>query len=121
MPKGERGPMNEDAADRDTQGVRRLLDVVARLRGEGGCPWDREQTLESLKQYLVEESYEVLDAIDDGDPEQHKDELGDVLLQVLLHSRIRSEEGTFTFSDVVDVLTEKLVRRHPHVFGDVKV
>ena len=113
--------MNEDASTEGPGGIGGLLDVVDRLRGEGGCPWDREQTIESLKQYLVEESYEVLDAIDDGDPDRHKDELGDVLLQVLLHSRIRAEEGVFTFDDVVNVLTEKLVRRHPHVFGDVEV
>jgi len=102
-------------------GMRRLLDVVARLRGEGGCPWDREQTLETLNQYLIEESYEVVDAVESGDPELHKEELGDVLLQVVLQSRIREEEGTFDFDDVARKLADKLVRRHPHVFGDVKV
>lgn len=96
-----------------------MLDVVARLRGEGGCPWDREQSLESLKQYLVEESYEVIDAIDSDDPERHKEELGDVLLQVVLHAQIRDEQGEFTFHDVAEKLADKLVRRHPHVFGDV--
>ena len=104
-----------------TRGVTRLLDVVNRLRGEGGCPWDREQTLESLKRYLIEESYEVLDAVDSGDPAKHKEELGDVLLQVALHARIRQEQGAFTFDDVADALADKLIRRHPHVFADVKV
>lgn len=98
-----------------------MLDVVSRLRGEGGCPWDREQTLESLKQYLIEESYEVIDAIDSGDLDRHKEELGDVLLQVVLHAKIREEKGEFTFDDVADTLCDKLIRRHPHVFGDLKV
>ena len=99
----------------------RLLDIVARLRGEDGCPWDREQTLESLKSCLIEESYEVLDAIDSGDPRHHAEELGDVLLQVALQARIREEQGQFTFEDVAERIAEKLVRRHPHVFGDVTV
>lgn len=100
--------------------VRNVLDVVARLRGENGCPWDREQTLQSLKPFLLEEAYELLDTIDADDPPRHKDELGDVLLQVLLQSQIRKEEGAFTFEDVARHLAEKLIRRHPHVFGDVK-
>lgn len=101
------------------KGIKRLLEVVARLRGKNGCPWDREQTVQSLKQYLIEESYEVLDAVDSGDSDKHKEELGDVLLQVALHSRIREEEGRFSFSDVADALAAKLIRRHPHVFGEV--
>ncbi len=101
------------------RGIDRLLSVIARLRGEGGCPWDREQTLDSLKQYLVEECYELIDAIDSGDVAQHKDELGDVLLQVVLQAQIRAEESAFTFDDVADQLADKLVRRHPHVFADV--
>ncbi len=101
-------------------GVRRLLEVVARLRGEGGCPWDRAQTLETLKPFAIEEVYEVLDAIESGDPLKHREELGDLLLQVALQSQIRAEEGAFTFDDVAAALAEKLVRRHPHVFGDVK-
>ena len=103
------------------RGIDRLLEVVARLRGEGGCPWDREQTLESLKPYLIEESYEVLDAIDSGDPGHHAEELGDVLLQVVLQARIREEQEQFAFDDVAERIAEKLVRRHPHVFGDVTV
>jgi tetrapyrrole methylase family protein / MazG family protein len=105
----------------DQRSIDRLLDIVARLRGEGGCPWDRKQTLETLKPYLIEESYEVLDAIDSGDPGHHAEELGDVLLQVVLQSRIREEQGEFAFDDVAEHIAEKLVRRHPHVFGDVTV
>ena len=101
--------------------VLRLLDIMARLRSDGGCPWDREQTLESLKPYLVEEAYEVLDAIDSGSPEKHAEELGDLLLQIVFQSEIRREQGRFDFGDVADVLIEKLVRRHPHVFGDAQV
>ncbi|MFC1497818.1 nucleoside triphosphate pyrophosphohydrolase [Verrucomicrobiota bacterium] len=101
-------------------GTERLLWVVDRLRDKGGCPWDREQTLESLKQYLIEESYEVIDAIDSGDVDKHKEELGDVLLQVALQSRIRKEKKEFTFNDVAEKLADKLIRRHPHVFGDTK-
>jgi MazG family protein len=100
-------------------GVRRLLDVVQTLRGPGGCPWDREQTLETLKPFAVEEVYEVIDAIESGNVAHHREELGDLLLQVALQSQIRAEEGAFTFDDVAAQLAEKLVRRHPHVFGDV--
>lgn len=103
------------------RGIDRLLDVVSKLRGEGGCPWDREQTLDSLKQYLIEESYEVLDAIDSGDPERHKEELGDVLLQIILHAQIRRERKEFDFDAIAHRISDKLVHRHPHVFGDVKV
>lgn len=99
-------------------GITRLLSVVARLRGPGGCPWDREQTLASLKPYLIEETYEVLEALDSGDSEWHKEELGDVLLQVVLHAQIRSENGEFDFDAVASSLADKLIRRHPHVFGD---
>jgi tetrapyrrole methylase family protein/MazG family protein len=103
------------------RGIDRLLAVVDRLRGEGGCPWDREQTLDTLKPYLVEECYEVLDALDDGTPEDHAEELGDVLLQIAMHARIRAEEGAFTFDDVAHRIADKLIYRHPHVFGDVDV
>jgi MazG family protein len=101
-------------------GTARLLDVVARLRGEGGCPWDREQTLESLRPYLVEECYEVLDALESGDPDAHCEELGDVLLQVVLHARIRQEDGQFDFDAVAGRLADKLIRRHPHVFAEAE-
>lgn len=94
-----------------------LLDVMARLRSESGCPWDREQTHVSLKPCLLEETYELLDALEKGDPKKLKEELGDVLLQVIFHSQIAKEDGRFTIQDVISVLTEKLVRRHPYVFA----
>jgi tetrapyrrole methylase family protein/MazG family protein len=94
-----------------------LLDVMARLRSETGCPWDKEQTHISLKPCLLEETYELLDALDDGDPKKLKEELGDVLLQVVFHSQIAAEEGRFTAADVISLLTEKLIRRHPYVFA----
>lgn len=94
-----------------------LLDVMARLRSETGCPWDREQTHVSLKPCLLEETYELLDALDDGDPKKLKEELGDVLLQVVFHSQIAKEDGGFTIEDVIAVLTDKLMRRHPYVFA----
>ena len=100
-----------------TTSVHRLLEIVEALRGTGGCPWDREQTLESVKQYLVEECYEVIDAIDSGDAARHQEELGDLLLHVVFQTQIRKEQGSFTFDDVVDHICAKLVRRHPHVFG----
>jgi len=99
--------------------VKRLLAVMALLRDpHNGCPWDREQTLESLKPYLVEETYETLDAIDSGDPELLKGELGDVLLQIVFQSQIATESGWFDFAAVADTLSRKLIRRHPHVFGE---
>lgn len=99
----------------------RFLRTVDALRDPGGCPWDREQTHRSLRPYLVEETYEVLQAIDEGDDEQLKSELGDVLLQVALHARIAREEGRFDINDVCRAITDKLIRRHPHVFGNVEV
>lgn len=98
--------------------IEQLLDIMERLRSEGGCPWDREQDLASLKQYLVEECYEVIDAIDSGDPARHEDELGDLLLQVVFQAQIRKEEGAFDFEAVARRICGKLIRRHPHVFGD---
>ena len=98
-----------------------LWDVVARLRGKNGCPWDRKQTHKSLKPYMVEEAYEALDAIDKGDPKKLKDELGDLLLQIMLHSQIAGEKGSFNIKDVARSSKEKMLRRHPHVFGKKKV
>ena len=95
----------------------RLIEIMSRLRSENGCPWDREQTLESLKPFLIEECHEAIDAIDLGDPGRHMDELGDVLLQVLFQAQIRKEQGLFSFRDVERGLEQKLIRRHPHVFG----
>lgn len=95
-----------------------LIKITATLRSENGCPWDKKQTHESLKPCLKEESEEVFAAIDNQDMENLCEELGDVLLQVLLHSRIAEENGAFTIGDVVNGICEKMVRRHPHVFGN---
>lgn len=95
-----------------------LTQVIAHLRSPEGCPWDRKQTHESLRPYLIEEAYEFLEAVADQDVEAMADELGDVLLQVMLHSQIASEEGTFDIYEVIERLTDKMIRRHPHVFGD---
>ena len=97
----------------------RLVEVVARLRRE--CPWDRKQTHESIRPYLIEEAYEVAEAIGSGDDGELKEELGDLLLQVVFHARMAEERGAFSVGDVVKGLVEKLVRRHPHVFGEVEV
>lgn len=94
-----------------------LVRLMARLRAPDGCPWDRAQTHESLKPFLLEEAYEVLEAIDRGESRRLQEELGDLLLQVLFHAQIASESGQFTVEKVMDQLVEKLVRRHPHVFG----
>jgi tetrapyrrole methylase family protein/MazG family protein len=98
-----------------------LLDIVERLRAPGGCPWDREQTHHSLKRNLVEEAYEVLEAIDEGEPQLLAEELGDLLVQVAFHADIAREAGEFQLADVLTSVNRKLVRRHPHVFGDVSV
>ena len=98
-----------------------LVYVMGRLRGPGGCPWDREQTHRSLKRYLLEEAYETVDAIESGDPDMLAEELGDVLLQVVFHAQVAVAEEEFTLADVVGHIVRKLIRRHPHVFGDVQV
>lgn len=95
----------------------KVVEVMAALRAEQGCPWDRKQTHDSLKPYLLEETYEVLETIDQGDRAKLREELGDVLLQVIFHSQIAAEAETFTVDDVLDTLADKLIRRHPHVFG----
>lgn len=97
-----------------------LVHIMDILRGDGGCPWDKEQTHETLKQNLIEESYEVLDAIDKNDFEHMKEELGDVLLQVVFHARMGKEEGYFDIQDVVQGICDKMINRHPHIFGDIK-
>lgn len=101
--------------------ISELIDVIARLRAPDGCQWDREQTHKSLRPNMLEEAYEAVDAMDSGDMKHLKEELGDVLLQVVLHAQIASEEGAFTIEDVAKGLKDKLIHRHPHVFGDVKV
>jgi MazG family protein len=98
--------------------IQKLEDLVERLRGEEGCPWDRVQTRESLKPMLIEEAYEVLEALDCENPEELREELGDLLFQVVFHAQIAKEKGEFQLSQVIDGLHEKMVRRHPHVFGD---
>lgn len=98
--------------------IEELLEIMARLRGEDGCPWDLKQTHESLRPYVVEEAHEVVEAIDGGDAGEICEELGDLLLQIVFHSQIASESGRFTFDDVARGINEKLVRRHPHVFDE---
>jgi MazG family protein len=104
----------------DTQlpGIDQLIDIVAKLRGPGGCPWDREQTHSTLRAGLIEEAYEVVDAINQSDDANLREELGDLLLQSVFHAQIAHEEGRFDFDQVARGIAEKLVRRHPHVFGD---
>lgn len=102
--------------EKDKYSFEDLVKVMERLRRE--CPWDREQTHESLKKYLIEETYEVLDAIDSRDDEKLKEELGDLLLQPVFHAQIAKERGAFDINDVIDTLVRKLIERHPHVFGD---
>jgi tetrapyrrole methylase family protein / MazG family protein len=97
----------------------KLVALQGRLRGPGGCPWDREQTHASLRKFLIEETYEVLDSMESGDPGHFSSELGDLLLQVIFHSILAEETGAFTISDVIESVHSKMVRRHPHVFGDV--
>ena len=98
----------------------RLVEIMSRLRGPSGCPWDLEQTHESLICYLIEESYEVIDAIHAQDPEQLKEELGDLILQVVFHAQLAKDEKKFNIDQVIDTICEKLVRRHPHIFGSVQ-
>ena len=106
----------------DTRSFEGLRRIVAQLRNpDGGCPWDLEQTHETLKRYLLEEAYEALDALDAGDPHRLAEELGDLMMQVLLHAQVAEDDGEFVIEDVLRHISEKLVRRHPHVFGDVEV
>jgi MazG family protein len=103
-------------------GIERLKAIMTRLRDpDGGCPWDMEQNFASIAPYTIEEAYEVADAIERGDMDALKDELGDLLLQVIYHAEMAREDGTFAFDDVVDAISDKMVRRHPHVFGDETV
>lgn len=100
--------------------IQRLLDIMASLRGPGGCPWDQEQSFETLLPFLQEESAEYIDAVREGDPTAMQEELGDVLLQVVFHAQIAAEKGLFDLQEVSDGIADKLYRRHPHVFGDVE-
>ncbi|MDF2987391.1 MAG: MazG family protein [Eubacterium sp.] len=110
--KGENCLMNEGKLER-------LIDIMKLLRSEEGCPWDREQTHESLKKYLIEETYEYLEVVDLDDKARMCEELGDVLLQIVFHARIAEENGDFNIGDVINRVCDKMIHRHPHVFGDV--
>ncbi len=108
-------------SNREGQALLDLVKVMARLRGPGGCPWDAEQTHATLAKHLLEESHEVLDAIDSGDPDRLRDELGDLLLQVVFHAELAREASEYDVDDVAEGTVRKLIRRHPHVFGDAEV
>lgn len=101
--------------------IDQLLAIMARLRGPGGCPWDREQSFATIAPYTLEEAYEVADAIERGDMTALRDELGDLLFQVVFHARMAEEAGRFSFDDVVEAVCDKMIRRHPHVFGDAAI
>lgn len=112
--------MSSDSESRPGAKFDRLCSIMARLRAPDGCPWDREQSLDSLKKYLLEETYEVLDAIDARDWDAHAEELGDLLLQPVFQAQIAAEEGHFSIADALDAINEKLIRRHPHIFGSAE-
>jgi tetrapyrrole methylase family protein/MazG family protein len=95
----------------------KLLDIMSSLRSENGCPWDKEQTRESLKPFLIEETYEVLEALDEGDPQKIKEELGDLLFQIVFHCQLAKERGEFDMNDVIKNISDKMIARHPHVFA----
>lgn len=111
--------MTNEEQKRSGDAINRLLTVMEKLRSENGCPWDKEQDHISLRKYLIEECYEVIDAIDRNDDADLEEELGDLLLQVVFHAQLGKERGVFTFDQVTDGISEKMVRRHPHVFGDI--
>ncbi len=104
-------------ADADLNEFRTFVEIIARLRGPDGCPWDKEQTHQSLRENLLSESYEVLDALDSGEPDKLCEELGDLLLQIVLHAQIAADSGEFKMNDVTRGIAEKIIRRHPHIFG----
>ncbi|HIE13408.1 MAG TPA: nucleoside triphosphate pyrophosphohydrolase [Desulfotomaculum sp.] len=110
-----------DERPKPVHSVAPIVRIMSRLRGEGGCPWDREQTHQSLKKYLLEETYEVLEAIESANPHNLCEELGDLLLQIVFHCQIAAEAGEFDFDEVVKAITKKMVFRHPHIFGDVQL
>ncbi len=107
--------------DDTSNSFNKLIETLNTLMGDNGCPWDKVQTRESLKPYLVEETYEVLEALDENDPEKITDELGDLLYQILFHSKLSSLNGEFDIKDVLNNLNEKMVRRHPHIFKKVQL
>ena len=97
-----------------------LLNIMEKLRGDGGCPWDKEQTRESLKPFILEEAYELIEAIESGDPEKMKEELGDLLFQIVFQCQVAKERKEFEISDVIEKITKKMITRHPHVFGEAE-
>lgn len=107
--------------DHQKHSFSRIVEIIARLKAPDGCLWDRQQKKADVGKYLMEEAYEVIDAIDDGSPDALKEELGDVLFQILFLAALSDEKGEFDISDVVDTISEKMIRRHPHVFGETKV
>lgn len=113
--------MSKKNSENPGQKFQDLVNIMAKLRGPDGCPWDKEQTHETLRQYLLEETYEVLEALDQKNHKNLKEELGDLLLQVLFHAQIASEEDNFNISDVIKAISDKLIRRHPNVFGNLKI
>jgi ATP diphosphatase len=117
---GMRPNQSHEALTEAGAALQRVVAIMARLRGPDGCPWDREQTFDTIKRYTLEETYEVFDAIERRSWPELKDELGDLLLQVLFYAQMASEAGYFDIGDVAETLAQKLVRRHPHVFGDVQ-
>jgi tetrapyrrole methylase family protein/MazG family protein len=119
MPESE--PVSDSKDNPYSPGIEAIFEVVARLRAPGGCPWDREQTHESLRPYLLEETYELLEAIDSGDDAKIMEELGDVLLQVAMHAEIAAQEDRFDAREVSEAVAAKMVSRHPHVFGTTSV
>jgi tetrapyrrole methylase family protein / MazG family protein len=123
MPEAEslKHPKLKPTPEENVQRLREMLEVVEALRAPDGCPWDREQTHLSLRPYLLEETYELLEAIESGSADDISEELGDVLLQVFMHHAIAQEAGEFSIADVAQHATAKMVHRHPHVFGDVEV
>jgi tetrapyrrole methylase family protein / MazG family protein len=113
--------LTQNKAPEDLSRFESLVEIIARLRAPDGCPWDRKQTHTSLREYLLEESYEALAALDEGDNQKLCQELGDILLQIVLHAQIAHEAGEFEVTDVLESINKKLIYRHPHVFGNVKV
>jgi tetrapyrrole methylase family protein/MazG family protein len=113
--------MTDDFLPKSSYNIDDLVSIMSRLRAPGGCPWDAEQTHESIKKNLIEETYEVIEAINKGDSALLLEELGDLLLQVVFHARLEEETGRFSFDDVCDGICKKLIERHPHVFGDISV
>jgi tetrapyrrole methylase family protein/MazG family protein len=117
-PSDKVAAMADEAGNKAAENFGRFVDLIARLRAPGGCPWDREQTHESLKPMMLEEAYEVVEAIDDGNDNELIGELGDLLLQVVFHSQIATGENRFSIAEVIERISEKMIRRHPHVFAD---